>query len=380
MPHNVTNSERGVSSCHQKWLIKYGLGVSGWDTSPALQKGSLWHDLLEHVAVKKRLGSKDMRSDAKSFIISAYERAQSMEEYSDDIVQLIEQMWDGYVKMYALPNESDPFIEWNITHVENSIETVATAMWGAKTIRANVSGKVDKLASMPGGDTGDVWLIEHKSSSLDPNSWIGQHEYSPQGMFYAWMVQNTMPHRVKGIVYDLARTKARKPVEDLLTVKGKVKTYSFSRLPMTTSDIYIKACKIAEPNHGMPSSYETVLQALKNREVDGYWYKRFKVRFRQEEIQRAGQEMAVLASRLTRLWGHSTSWRVKIREAAKRGPHAFAANVSNALRDIGYLYPRNHAECVGRYGPCQYMELCRSYSPEAASSFTLRQIRDHEGV
>ena len=378
MTHNVTNSERACSACAQRWLIKYGLGCDLWEPSLAISIGIVWHDLLEFVGVQTQNHGIEAGDAAAAFFNA--QRGKLEEDGALDAeyenIALCETMWEGYTRTHG----ADPFEGMTMVHVEQAVEVVARVDVGGRIIAATVSGKIDKLVHMKGDPEGTAWIVEHKSTSLDPHTWIDKHEYSPQGLFYAWMTQRALGLKVAGIVYDVACRKRPRDPEELLTQAGKLRSYSASRLPTTTALRYAKAARMAEAKgHAKPDHFEAVHRALEAREADGYWFKRFKVRFNQKDIARAGQEMAVMGNRILGWWAHTQGHRARVKAASGKGPQVFGQAASAALEEIGHLYPRNHAECNSVYGKCKYMELCRTWSPEAASSFSLRGIRPHEG-
>lgn len=182
----------------------------GVKTGSALEKGSLWHLVVEtHYIVIKAAqdanGGKIPISERNAVLAEAWRRIVPI--ISDPVTgeqtetqELIEWMYRGYVERYG----TNP--RWRIVATEHQIITPLRDARGRRT-RYHLKAKIDLIVF--DRELGTRWVVDHKSCSDFPN--YAALEMDDQFGLYCWALREMgKKHRVQGAIHSAARTRRNK--------------------------------------------------------------------------------------------------------------------------------------------------------------------------
>lgn len=197
---------------------------------PALAKGTLWHQVLEHhykaIGYWQRLNPGATLDAVPEGLVHEIRR----EYLSDDdggqteFQELIDWMYDGYIAHYG----SDP--QWYIVAVEHAPTIWLPTDRGGRS-RFKLKLKIDLIVREIRTD--QLWLVDHKSGKDLPRG--KQLELDDQFGLYTWaMHQLGMP--VLGSIHSAARTQRNKDQDKHFQPLNE----RFARKPMYRTDIEIQ--------------------------------------------------------------------------------------------------------------------------------------------
>lgn len=186
-----------AKQCSLKHQLSY---VERWsrpqDPLSALGKGTAWHAVMEahYLALRQQQvsGSPQLQEYTLSLCRTAAEKV--MREMPDELADLIEWMYSGYVGLYG----ADP--EWEILAVEhNAVCRIPTLAGTPSSFWLKV--KIDLVVR--NRRTRNVYVVDHKSGKDLPGE--KSLELDDQFGEYTWAMRK-LGKKVFGQIYNAART------------------------------------------------------------------------------------------------------------------------------------------------------------------------------
>lgn len=373
----ITNSERTEASCDHRWLIGYGLGLAkvGPRAQP-LDRGTIWHAGLEAytrpgmAGVQYAAAVQAIKDAGHRLAVERLGPLAGMDSAAQEDTALALDMLERY---HAHHGGAEP---WVLLESEATFVASVVNEDGNTSPVTRYAGKVDKLVMLAAAD--GLWLVEHKSTTMDLARWVETQTYRPQALSYAWAVQRVTGKRVLGVIYDLALAKAATLPEAMPCTADRKRLRNVAGVPTTTAERYLAALALHGFDLDDQEFYRPTLAALQDREAQGWWFRRHHVRFRPEDIERTGREIYTVATRLRRGHDAVSPARRTLAMLAKANPRILPSAIVAALDQHGENFPRNPAMCHEHGRPCPLMDLCRERSLEAASEYTVKPARHAE--
>lgn len=200
--------------------------------SPALNKGTLWHQVLEihHTGLKVGIPHLEIVEQVRHFLVN--ETTQDPE-----YVDLIAWMYKGYVDFYGF----DP--DWRILAVEHAAEFWLPTDRGGRS-RFKLKMKLDIIVKW----AGRTWIVDNKSGKDLPNEKM--LEFNDQFGLYCWGLRQ-MGKDVHGAIHSAARTQRNKSKPQPLDER-------FRRTPIYRTDRELHTIAV--------EAYKTVRQAYQNQD------------------------------------------------------------------------------------------------------------------
>lgn len=371
---DITNSERSTAGCSALWLFRYGLGLDVDRAKTALHLGSIVHQGLDvlteggiDAAILAMREYADELRPAPGGMIDPSRPVGTTNEDVDAILLDAEDILRRYVSEHGERGG------WEVVEMsEHTLRSPARVPHsGRRSNRTSIAGVVDKLVRV----NGEVWIVDHKTTSIALDRWLSENRYSPQGPTYAWLVREVLGIEVRGIVYDLISTtvphrelRVTNPTKD--HPNGRIYAYSVDRLPATTADRFLAQVVALGQDLDSVDWYREVYQALQDRDRSGHWFRREFEPFDRQMVDRAGDELYHEGTRLRRMRERVAPWRRLIVSRSEgysvRGPGRLAPqDVIGALHDIGAEFPRNPAMCRRYNRLCSFAGLCETWSADA---------------
>lgn len=216
--------------CPLKWYLSYSRRWVAPKTGPALQRGTLWHQVLEiHyrklMAVQQWLKAEGMAPKIGGSAISArwdYGR------YQGGIDQLVTDIWSSIAPLLAdesgEQNEHQGIIEWmyrgylaqwglnptwTILAVEHSPEIWLPTLQGGRS-RFKLKMKLDLVILE--NVTNQTWVVDHKTGKQAPNAMM--LDIDDQFGLYTWGLRK-LGRPVLGAIHSYAKTEKLKRVQTL---------------------------------------------------------------------------------------------------------------------------------------------------------------------
>lgn len=176
--------------CPFKHRLAYRERWQGETRSPALAKGSLWHEVLEihHDGLKQGIDPATVVQSVETYLRNC--------SADPDFVDLIAWMYEGYVKFYGF----DP--DWKILGVEHASEFYLPTDRGGRS-RFKIKMKLDVIVKWGGR----IWVVDNKSGKDLPNEKM--LEFNDQFGLYVWGLRQ-MGKPVHGAIHSAARTQRNK--------------------------------------------------------------------------------------------------------------------------------------------------------------------------
>lgn len=243
--------------CPLKWHLAYR---QRW-SKPAreggpLARGLLWHQVMDvhystlKAATHPTVGSALTRSEVKMMernILAICRKAvdpllsdpESGEQTEDQ--ELIQWMYEGYVQAYG----ADP--GWEILEVEVKI---VVPLYFKRLTRFRLKTKIDLIVR--DRDTGDVWIIDHKTGGNLP----GQMDLDLDDQFglyeIAWNRQRHIrgERLILGTIHNAARTQRNKSP---MTLESRFDRTPMNRTPIELRNIEMDAVRTLRAAYGAPN-------------------------------------------------------------------------------------------------------------------------------
>lgn len=367
----VTNSERKTTMCQHLHFLKYGLALSAPyspRTQEVLFQGTVFHEAMELYHSTNEDPLKAAQDHTEAIRMEAQEEMDfntPEEEVVVDITNAVDDMLQRYHQKWS-------HWDWRQVLSEERLSAwVRSPTTGKRSTRTRFAGKLDLLVEMEG----EYWLVEHKTTSIQLDKWVQTKTYDAQAPTYAWLVKENLGVEVKGIIYDLVHTKPPKPASSFKTTQKGDRLRKTNGVPFTTAAIFRQALH----NHGFTEFdqewYGEALDAMEEREREGFWFKRHVHVFTKAELYRASQELYQVGTYCRRVSDQTSQMRAVLRETSEEEKPSM---VSEMVQRFGYEYPRNPSVCHMYGRPCEFMELCKSQSVDAAAELRVRNSRHSE--
>ena len=202
MIHTVSWSEVSTfRQCPHKWEKAYRERWTSTATSPALQKGTLFHEVMEqhYKAIRRMQLGKIKPSTLPKYIMSKVTPLLYREDGSQSEVQeLIEWMYTGYVELYGYDED------WEILAVEHEAFCRLPNLLG-KPSNFELKMKMDLLARYR--PTRQLYIWDHKSGMNLPSD--KELALDDQFGLYCWGMRQ-LGKKVHGAWYNACRTQRNK--------------------------------------------------------------------------------------------------------------------------------------------------------------------------
>ena len=161
-------------------------------TSPALNKGKLWHEVLE---LHYRSLMEHPLEAAEGLVRGLIEQA----ECDEELRELMHWMYSGYVECYGAEQE------WEVLHVEYPVEEWLRNARGNRT-HFRIKGKVDLLVR-DHSSGGGLWVVDHKSCKNLPKD--RNYDFDDQFAIYTWLLKQKGLD-IRGVIHNACRTEKLK--------------------------------------------------------------------------------------------------------------------------------------------------------------------------
>lgn len=204
---------------------------------PALQKGTLWHSVMDvHYGTIKRARSEGRLPDRDEMLEGILPLLYDEKSNQTEFQTLIEWMYTGYLEFYGM----DP--EWQIVAIEHPAEFWLPTPKGGRS-RFKLKVKIDLIIKLGGR----YWVVDHKSGKDLPKD--KDLDWSDQFGLYVWGLRH-MGKKVHGAIHSAARTQKNKSKPQPLDER-------FLRTPMYRTDaeldtIAVEAYKTARMAYSTP--------------------------------------------------------------------------------------------------------------------------------
>lgn len=228
----ITNSEVSTyRRCPREWHWSYGHGIRPVERAGSLRFGSLVHTGLE--AIWLRNGA-ELPADGDAFEM---EKARAM--------------LDGYAIRWAADN-------YEVIGVEMQFRVrLVNPDTGARSLTFELGGKLDALVR---DSAGEVWVVEHKTSSEDitaGSQYWGKLRMDSQVSTYIFAARE-MGYQPRGVLYDVLKKPQQKPllatpVESRKYVKATGELYANQRATDETPAEY--GARVREAIAAAPDAY-----------------------------------------------------------------------------------------------------------------------------
>lgn len=333
-----TNSERSAFHCQQKWLWRYGMSLRPVVEGSHFLRGNIWHDTMD---VYHNEGLEAAETHLEDLLNKS--KAQLLDTSSS----ATEEQQSAFVKqcMILLPDYHRRYAgEWEVLHTEIELSTCIDEyrdLWWA--------GKVDKIVRTK---QGKVYIVDHKTTTMDTSRWYQFHRYRPQMIGYALLAERELGISIDGIMYDVVcmPTIRSEEVPDV-TKAGVLRKYS-TNLPNITPEAWQEGM---EKHNDFSDNAEDVLKRLKARKAADCEMARFDMPLTSDERARTLLELQNVTASLKSRWEYVQDYRDIVHDAKSLD---IAAGI--VYRDVAGSFPRNHSMCRMYNKLCKYASLCEN--------------------
>jgi predicted RecB family nuclease len=169
-------------------------------TSPALNRGKLFHSVIEEHYLMQRLAQRGELTEArftegKQKIIELLHDENGNQDEHQERVQW---MYDGYLEHYGV----DP--NWKVIAVEHKLEEFLPTDKGG-TSRIKLKGTIDLIVK--DREMGGLWIVDHKTCKNLPKG--RETDLDDQFGIYQWLLRKR-GNDIRGIIYNAVRTEKLK--------------------------------------------------------------------------------------------------------------------------------------------------------------------------
>lgn len=202
MAATITGSYSEIDTFRQ-CAFKHDLGYKQrWTKptdSPALLRGTRWHEVLElhYNTIRELRKDKDGATEAEILHVCR-EAVQAILEVDDPVDEVVWWMYEGYVEHYGI----DP--DWKVLAVEHRSEMWLPTDKGGRS-RFKLKIRVDLIVRDL--KLGGIWLVDHKSGKDLPKR--KDFDLDDQFGLYEWGMRQA-GHKVIGTIHSAARTHRNK--------------------------------------------------------------------------------------------------------------------------------------------------------------------------
>ncbi len=240
--------------------------------------------------------------------------------YRDDLIPLASGMLRGYVEHWRGQDD------FEVMHVELPFRVPLITPSGMASRIFDLVGRVDMVVRKPDGS---VWVVEHKTLGAKDSQYFRRLETDFQIRAYVWAVSRFLGVPIKGVSYNVLRTKL--PVEPEILKNGSISKRANID---TTLEVFMAALIRTNSN---PADYADVLDRL--RSEGNTFFMRREMEIPPEDLRRWLLEMY---------------------------------HVTRDLRRSRFIY-RNPTAC-SLHGGCEYRDLCSGLLPADEVSTRYRAL------
>lgn len=182
--------------CPHKHDLTYKQRWTGPTTSPSLQKGSLWHKVLEghYRSLMERPGDLVTAKEAAEKWLTEWEREWGGNDGEN--ADLIWWMYEGYTDLYGADDD------WDIRGVEQKMEVPLLTASGQRS-RFTLKMQIDLIVRVKSMKN-KLFIVDHKTGAELPKR--KNLDMADQFSFYMWGMRQ-LDHPVFGAMWNAARTK-----------------------------------------------------------------------------------------------------------------------------------------------------------------------------
>ena len=256
--------------CRQKWHYRYVRGLVPKERVKKIDLGNYGHALLE--AYYK---GEDLQQASEN-----YWREQTKDMFQEEMIEYqevrdqAEQLVKRYIDHYNKVGD-----DLKIHAVEEHFQVTIPTAKGYKSM-TDLQGVLDLVVE---DGTGELWLVDHKFTSIDLDKYEENLVLDEQANYYLWALAEMLGDygAVSGIIFNLVRAK-------LPTVPQVLKSGRLSKAKSIDTDVdtYLQAIK---DNRLNPNDYVDILNHLKENSKP--FFKRHRVYRTPEELENIKGEL-----------------------------------------------------------------------------------------
>lgn len=333
-----TNSERSAFHCQQKWLWQYGVGLRPVTEESHFLRGNIWHDAMDvyhnEGLEAARMHLEGLLAASKTQLLDTSSNA--TEEQQGEIVKQCMILLPDYHARYAG--------EWDVLHTEIELSTCIDEdrdLWWA--------GKVDKIVRTK---EGKIYIVDHKTTTMDTSRWYEFNRYRPQMIGYALLAERELGINVDGIMYDVVcMPTVRSEEAPEATKAGVLRKYS-SSLPNITPEAWQEGM---ERHNDFSDNAKDVLKRLQARKADDCEMARFDLPLTEDEKTRTLLELQNLTAAMKSRWEYVQEYRNVVHDA-----RSLDSAAQRVYKEVAGSFPRNHSMCRMFNKLCDYASLCEN--------------------
>lgn len=376
--YKFTFSERKDASCEQYWLLRWGLrlrsmrrgiravigdsfgsGLDAWwvpdgdDVVPRLDAAR------DAAAIVMKAEERNLMESQRFTMATPYQQQFTMDQL-EDARKLVMVMLEGYDATYG-GSTLQLVKDLRVEAVEGWLEAATRTDKGTQGW-AWYGGYIDKLVV---DEHGQVWILDHKTTGKDLDTFLAHHQYEPQMAGYAWLVWRVLGVQPVGVIYDVAKQDVPVQWQDIPVTKKGDRFYARNRLPTSrmTAEVWLQAIQHNGFTFDDQPWYRELLEELRGK--GNPFFRRERVRFMPGDLERVERELYTEGGRLRRLkqlLGNMPEFLDGVFD--RDGEMNWKTAVVQVLQQYGELFPRNGAMCWKWNRPCQFMDVCKLRSVE----------------
>lgn len=376
----ITNSERSTSTCPVRWLLRYGIGVDAPARSAPLSLGNLIHSALDKVwaevhttsdlqgrdtrpfeEITKRCDA--MRKQIRSGIIDPNLPVLTCEQIDEDEARAKE-----IIRRYMAHYQDDQI---RLLVCEQAYSAKVKTPQGRRSTKTSYAGKIDKVVRF--GDDPRLWVVDHKSTSKDLQSWAREHTYTSQAPTYAWLLKEATGMEVAGSVHDLISTSPFVRAEDFK--RNKDGRLSKSNAWQRTDLKEVQKAFAQDAQAGLAQDWFAEVEA-EVRASNGMdkWFSRHFQTVTPEELERTERELYAKGTEIRRWREMCQDLRKHVIEAEASGDRrAFQSALVDAFRSAMWEFTRNQTVCFNYGRACSYFNFCSNPCLDSTGDLMLRR-------
>ncbi len=289
-------------SCRMKHEFRYRRRLAPMEESEPLNLGRAVHAGLE---------SWYLRHDQKAALDAVRESLDSCAAGAELLPKALG-MIEGYIRHWK---DREDF---KTLHVELPFRVPLRTPSGRASRIYDLVGRVDGVVQKPDGS---VWILEHKTLGRKDKNYFDKLDVDIQVRAYCWAVRRFTGLDIKGVIYNVLRSKL--PVKPELLKSGKLSKRANID---TTYEIFLSAIDDTDSD---PADYAEILERLKS-EGNSFFMRR--------EVSYTAEELDSFTLDLYR--------------------------ITRDMRRSGREEPYRNPTACGQFGPCSFRDLCTGSLPD----------------
>ena len=182
---------QNVLECPQKYSYRYNLGIEASIPAVALMRGSLAHLGLAHHYLRKQLEDNGEDKDQWLNPYDAMRLQSDNEPEYKEVLTDIEDAVEAYQRHWKVIDQ-----KWKVLEVEKQ----AYSAIPDKNKVHLLTGRFDMVLE---NENGDVYIVDHKTTSRLTNNHEKYYSMSGQLLGYEYMARHIYGDRLKGVMLNL---------------------------------------------------------------------------------------------------------------------------------------------------------------------------------